>query len=303
MTRLLIVDDDVNFSHSLARELEKNRFEPTVLPNGKGVIELLKKEEIPIVILDVMLPKISGFELCREIRVDREIYDRGIIIISVMGDKEEIEHGYAQGCDDYIPKPLHFGSFLTRLKSVLDMVENNKLVDTVTTLGSARFIKLEILRGILLKESFDLAYIELLGVLSLMKEIGNEGVIKLLRMFSHHLKSFSATYLEKDYYLAHIGGGHFIAKFRNGVLQDFILELKNSWENLISKTENLNLPIGGRTGANSQNHLGVMACGFTHFSNSTENINRVLERLRILYSRCKSVSTNGVLIDRRSKWF
>ncbi|MCX8065817.1 MAG: response regulator [Candidatus Hydrogenedentes bacterium] len=300
MARLLIVDDDISFTQKLMHELKKNGFESTALNTGQGVIEFLKKDPVPVVILDVMLPKNSGFELCREIRIDRDIYHKGIILVSVMGDKEEIEHGYAQGCDDYISKPVHLGNFLTRLKSIFDLVENDKLVEPITTLGSGRYIRLEILRGILLKESFDLAYIELLGIFSMQRQMGDEGIIKLLRMFSHHLRSLSATYLGKDYYLAHLGGGHFIAKFRSGSLKDIAVELKNSWEDIITKSENVYLSAGDKLSSNESKRFGVMVCGFTHSSADSENINTVLGRLRNLYSRCKSNSPDGILIDRRT---
>lgn len=285
----------------MGKALEKNGFETTILASGAGVIELLKEKPVEVVILDVMLPRTSGFEICRQIRIDREIYHKGIILLSVMGEREEIEHGYAQGCDDYLSKPINFPAFLTRLRAVLALVEKEKLIEPVTTLGSARYIRLEILRGILLKEKFDLAYIELSGLIGLQREIGGENSIKLLRMFSHHLRSIAGNFFGKDCYLAHLGGGHFMAKLKSDSLQDFIKELKNSWRDIVVHSDVLSsLRTGGVTGV-SGDHLNLIGCGFTYFPGKVEDISRVLERLRSLYSKCKEISSDGILIDRRVK--
>jgi len=295
----LIVDDDESFSRQLGKALKKSGFEVGILTTGVGVVDLLKKEPIKVVILDVMLPKMSGFEICREIRKDREIYHIGIMLVSVMGDREEIEHGYAQGCDDFIPKPINFHDFLTRLKSLVSLVENEKLIEPLTTLGSGRYIRLEILRGILLKEDFDLAYIELPGLIPLHREIGNDGVVKLLRMFSFHLRSLAGNLLGRDYCLAHLGGGHFIAKIRSKSLQDFARELKNSWENTVFQSEALASLITDKNYATTVSLLGITTCGFTYYPNKGDSIGRVLERLRDLHSKCK-MHSNGILVDRRS---
>lgn len=297
----MIVDDDVDFSKKLGKALEKNGFETIILASGAGVIGLLKEKPVEVVILDVMLPRTSGFEICRQIRIDREIYHKGIILLSVMGEREEIEHGYAQGCDDYISKPINFPAFLTRLRAIVALVENEKLIEPVTTLGSARYIRLEILRGMLLKEKFDLAYIELLGLIGLQREIGNESSVKLLRMFSHHLKSLASNFLGKDYYLAHLGGGHFIAKLRSDSLQDFIRELKKSWEDTVERSEMFSWLGTERGRGVSGSNFNVIGCGFTYYPGRVENISRVLERLRSLYSKCKEISSDGILIDRRVK--
>ena len=89
MTKLLIVDDDADFTVQLAQVLEKQKYKCFVLNAPEQVIETIKREKIPIVLLDIMLPRISGFELCRRIRIDREVYNTGIIFLSAMNEREE----------------------------------------------------------------------------------------------------------------------------------------------------------------------------------------------------------------------
>jgi DNA-binding response OmpR family regulator len=89
---LLIVDDDNDFSVQLAQVLEKQKYQCFVLNAPEQVIETIKRGKIPVVLLDIMLPRLSGFELCGDRIAGKSIY-RYYLFVSD-DEQEELEHGF-----------------------------------------------------------------------------------------------------------------------------------------------------------------------------------------------------------------
>ncbi|MGC8846898.1 MAG: response regulator, partial [Candidatus Hydrogenedens sp.] len=124
MVKLLIVDDDISFSNQLKHALEQKNYQCFELNSPEHVVDTIKRDGITIVLLDVMMPRNSGFELCRQIRINRDVYNTGIIFLSAMNDPEEIEHGFSQGGDDYLVKPISLSLLLSRLNTLATSIEN-----------------------------------------------------------------------------------------------------------------------------------------------------------------------------------
>lgn len=116
MTKVLVIDDDINICELLRMYLEKEGYEVRTAPDGAEGIDAIRKHEPDVVLLDVMMPKKDGWQVCREIR---EHYQTPIIMITAKGDTIDKVLGLELGADDYIVKPLDMKEVFARIKAVL----------------------------------------------------------------------------------------------------------------------------------------------------------------------------------------
>lgn len=298
--KLLIVDDDVNFSNQLKHALEDKNYQCFVLNSPEHVIDIIEKERISVVLLDVMMPRISGFELCRQIRTNRDLYNTGVIFLSAMNDPEELEHGFSQGGDDYLVKPISLSLLLSRLNTLIYSIENSPLIDSTTGLGSFRLIRLELQRTILLHQACGFVYIELSGLPSLQSAISNTDTLKIINTFARHIKTVANAYFGKDYQLAHIGNGHFMSLVPSKNMEVFLKDLKKSWEELLPEIYS-NFKLSMELIKNKKDSLlSLYLCGLFCSPNSTISAKSVFDSLKQLYMQCKSQPNNEILIDRRN---
>lgn len=116
MAKVLIVDDDNNICELLRLYLEKEKFETVIANDGLQAVEMFKAEEPQLILLDIMLPKLDGWQVCREIRKESEC---SIIMLTAKGEVFDKVLGLELGADDYIVKPFESKEVVARIKAVL----------------------------------------------------------------------------------------------------------------------------------------------------------------------------------------
>ena len=114
--KVLIADDDVNISELIKVYFEKDGFNTVTARNGKEAVELFKSEAPSIVILDVMMPEMDGWQVCREIR---RVSNIPIIMLTAKGETFDKVLGLELGADDYMVKPFDPKELIARVKAVL----------------------------------------------------------------------------------------------------------------------------------------------------------------------------------------
>lgn len=115
-TRILVVDDDVHISELLKLYLEKEDYDVVVAHDGGEGVELFKAKEPRLVLLDVMLPVMDGWQVCREIR---RINNTPIIMLTAKGETFDKVLGLELGADDYVVKPFEPKELIARVKAIL----------------------------------------------------------------------------------------------------------------------------------------------------------------------------------------
>ena len=116
MTRVLLIDDDERMADPLREYFARFDIELINAIHPKTGLELLTRESIDLVILDVMLPDMDGFEVCREIRKNSEI---PILMLTARGEVADRVVGLELGADDYLPKPFEPRELVARISSIL----------------------------------------------------------------------------------------------------------------------------------------------------------------------------------------
>ena len=114
--KALIVDDDRVLADVLAFTLRREGFEVVLAGDGEAALSMWSKEQPDLIVLDVNMPKLDGFAVCRRIRAEA---DTPIILLTVRGEEDDIVHGLSQGADDYITKPFSPRQLVARAHAVL----------------------------------------------------------------------------------------------------------------------------------------------------------------------------------------
>ena len=116
MARVLVVDDEKLIVKGIRFSLEQDGYEVDCAYDGEEAIEMAKKTEYDIVLLDVMLPKHDGFEVCQAIR---EFSDMPVIMLTALGELQDKLTGLKGGADDYMVKPFAFEELLARIQCMV----------------------------------------------------------------------------------------------------------------------------------------------------------------------------------------
>ncbi len=119
--RVLIVEDHVKVADSISKGLEENGFKTEVAYDGFIGKRLADANRYDLMILDVNLPQINGYELCSEIRIKNPKVP--IIMLTALGSTDDKLLGFEKGADDYIVKPFEFRELLARIKALLKRVQ------------------------------------------------------------------------------------------------------------------------------------------------------------------------------------
>ena len=115
--KIVVVEDEAHLAKGLQFNLEREGYRVTLVDNGQSALDLLGKEEFDLMILDIMLPKVSGLEVARRIRKTNMRFP--ILMLSAKSTVEDRELGLQAGADDYLTKPFHLPELLLRVKGIL----------------------------------------------------------------------------------------------------------------------------------------------------------------------------------------
>jgi two-component system response regulator MtrA len=121
--RILVADDDPTIANLIQVTLKDPRYEIVSVPNGLEALKEFDKQIFDVIILDVMMPYVDGFEACQRIR---ERSDVPIVILTSRDGTDDVVHGFELGADDYITKPFKTAELMARVEAILRRVEGYK---------------------------------------------------------------------------------------------------------------------------------------------------------------------------------
>jgi len=116
---ILIVEDDKHISKLVKYNLEKAGFNCHLSITGEDALSVLDKQEIDLIILDIMLPKMDGLETCKRIKQNEQLCDVPVIMLTAKGEEIDRIVGLELGADDYIVKPFSPRELVLRIKTIL----------------------------------------------------------------------------------------------------------------------------------------------------------------------------------------
>jgi len=117
--RILIVDDEPNIVVPLQFLMEQKGYHVRIAENGEEAIEAIFRFQPDLILLDIMLPGINGFEVCQTVREHRNLGDIKIVLVTALGREVDMAKGMALGADAYITKPFSNSEIVERVRELL----------------------------------------------------------------------------------------------------------------------------------------------------------------------------------------
>lgn len=146
--KILVVDDEEHILELIRYNLENSNYQVLIANNGIDAIKIANKEKPTLILLDLMIPGKDGFDVCKEIRNNKETKNISIIMLTAKGEELDKILGLELGADDYITKPFSIRELLARIKAVLrrsgkvsDNDEESFITDTFSINFKSREVK------------------------------------------------------------------------------------------------------------------------------------------------------------------
>ncbi|MBL8437755.1 MAG: response regulator [Zoogloeaceae bacterium] len=119
--KILIADDEQNIVISLEFLMKREGFDVTVAGDGEEALKRIREIRPDLVLLDVMMPRKSGFEVCQEVKADSELQATKILMLTAKGRDTEVAKGLAMGADGYMTKPFSTKELVAKVKTLLGL--------------------------------------------------------------------------------------------------------------------------------------------------------------------------------------
>ena len=117
--KILLVDDSNTILMMERMILTKGPYDLVTASDGEEAVEKALSERPDLILMDVVMPKMNGFDACRRIRGEESIGSTPIIMVTTRGEVQNVETGFESGCNDYVTKPINGAELMSKLKTLL----------------------------------------------------------------------------------------------------------------------------------------------------------------------------------------
>lgn len=227
--RILVVEDDADISNMLQLYFKSQGYEVFVAPRGNVALDLTREKMPNVIVLDIMLPDIDGYEVCRRLRTSLRTSHIPIIFLTQKDDRSDKIHGLELGADDYITKPFDVEELRLRVRNTIKSAEIASLTSPSTGLASGHLIEQQ-LRELLGQDEWGILYIGIKGLDAFNEAYGFVAGEEVLRFTGMVLNEAINELGSSDDFVGHIGGDDFIittSASRVGALREEIVRRFN----------------------------------------------------------------------------
>lgn len=118
--RILIAEDNAQGAELLEAYLSQSPYEVRIAADGEAALQLVREWRPDLVLLDIMMPKLSGYEVCKRLRADPATRDTAVLMVTALDQPSDIDRAVEVGTNDYLTKPINKHELLLRVKAMLD---------------------------------------------------------------------------------------------------------------------------------------------------------------------------------------
>jgi len=227
MPKILIAEDDLEISELLKVAFEVEKYQVIHAADGEEAVNLAIRERPDIVILDILMPKLTGWEVCEKLRENTNTCLTPIIIAtSLVATKDKIT-GLKLGADEYITKPFDPMELVARVERLLQRSRESLAANPLTGFPGASSVEQEIKRRLESEEDFAFSYIDISNFKVFNEKYGFERGDALIRLMAAIIRSAINELGNKDDFMGHLGGDLFCyitTPMRTEVVASRILE-------------------------------------------------------------------------------
>jgi PleD family two-component response regulator len=206
---MLIVEDDFDISNMLRIYFQSHGYEVAVAQRGEDALAMCRKQLPHIIVLDIMLPDMDGYDVCRELRSNLRTSHVPIIFLTQKDERSDKIHGLELGADDYITKPFDLEELKLRVKSAISRATVQSLTNPTTGLPGGRLIE-DQLRQLMKRDGWGILYVGLQGFDAFTEVYGfvaGEEVLRFMAMILGQTVDSAGTHND---FIGHVGGDDFI---------------------------------------------------------------------------------------------
>ncbi|MBN1177664.1 MAG: response regulator [Anaerolineae bacterium] len=207
--RILVVEDDFDISNMLRIYFQSQDYEVSVAPRGGDALEMCRQQLPHVVVLDIMLPDIDGYEVCTQLRSNLRTSHIPIIFLTQKDERSDKIHGLELGADDYITKPFDVEELKLRVKNAMARATYESLTNPTTGLPSAKMIE-EQLRGLMRRAEWGVLYVGINRLEAFSDVYGFVAADEVLRFAALVMSETVDVLGTPNDFIGHIGGDDFI---------------------------------------------------------------------------------------------
>ncbi len=208
--KLVIVDDDEDILEVTKAFLSRRGFDVFGASDGEKGLSLIRESKPDLIILDVMLPGMSGYEVCNKVKEDKKLWHIPVVYFTARGDFPDKLTGLKSGGDDYITKPFEPEELLARIWMILNRTNNVLDANPLTKLPGNNAIQKQIATRLSNKEPFAIAHFDIDRFKSFNDEYGFERGDEAIRNTAQALVDVTKEKGNPEDFVGHIGGDDFI---------------------------------------------------------------------------------------------
>ena len=223
--RILVVEDDFDISNMLRIYFQSQGYEVAVAPRGEDALEMCRQQLPNIVVLDIMLPDMDGYDVCRHLRSSLRTSHIPIIFLTQKDERSDKIHGLELGADDYITKPFDVEELKLRVKNAMARATYESLTNPTTGLPSAKLIE-EQLRSLMQREDWGVIYVGIDGLEPFSEVYGFVAADEVLRYTALVLGETVDALGTPNDFIGHVGGDDFLIITDKSLVRPMVEDLK-----------------------------------------------------------------------------
>jgi DNA-binding response OmpR family regulator len=307
MSKILIVDDDVDLAELVKTKLTKEGHQAFVIHTGQGAFEYAKQIKPNICLLDIMLPGVTGYQICRKIRRDPELYRCAILMLTALGEEPEIIHGMEQGADDYLVKPFKLERLMDKIASLNALLNSLDQRHRVTNLLATDAFKRELNHQLARDAAIACIYIDIVGFEAYCKSRGKEGQDAVLQWMASLLVNMTKSQGCYESCISHMGRQHFVIMMKLEDYERFCPLLAQAFDDEVKRlytpqeVQQGYVSVGNSDSRETRVPLMALAIGVAHTEHRTFKSGKKMFEV-LAQVRQKAQPANGrsaIFVDRR----
>jgi PleD family two-component response regulator len=265
--RILVVEDDFDISNMLRIYFSGQQYEVQIAPRGGDALQMTRKQLPNLIILDIMLPDMNGYDVCRELRTTTRTQHIPIIFLTQKDERSDKIAGLELGADDYITKPFDIEELKLRVQNAIASAQRTVNLDAKSGLPTGRLIE-DHLRS-LMQGNKEWAYVDLkINYFDPFTEVygfvAGDEVMRFMALLMNEVIEEAGT---PDDYLGHPGRDNFVIitqaddveKLKNRLVERFNEEVKQHYSFIDRERGYILVPDGGS--GERQENLMTLAAG------------------------------------------
>jgi len=296
MSRIAIIDDDKRVCETLGEKLASSGHDCVVFNDGGQAFNALKQARPDLVMLDLMMPEVSGFRLCRMIRRDPVLYTVPVMVLAVAEDEPEVLHCMEHGADDYLVKPIVAQDVIRKVRALLLLRDATGKRDPLTGMPGTLAVKREINHKLARGEMVAACYIGAANGKGATKDARAPASDELVQDIGRLISTVADELHIYELFAGYVGAAHFVVVLNLEGCKSFCKRFIEKFDREIAQ--------GAQAGSFQRPSVSSVtprvAVGVAHNRYRTyRSADKMFQVLAEVHRKAQEEATSSYFIDRR----